>query len=180
MFGEDLIVVALLGLTHGFDPDHIATAKMLKSFRKITIFSLSHSLGFVVLAIPLALIFIFTNVSTNILELSSDIVGIIIGVILLVSVITEKEFEIEPKSMGLLQGALIVTPSKVLTAILAITSGSIIDAITIVVVFVITSTLSIMTLSLFRFIPETYSKIVNALISLITIIFFSLMITQIL
>lgn len=178
MLLEDVILVALLGITHGFDPDHIATAKLLNKFKKIFIFALSHSLGFVILAIPLSLLITILHLDPKILELPSNMVGLLVGTLLLLSVILEKEFEIEPKTMGILQGALIVTPSKILTVILAISSGVFLDAVIIVSVFVLSSTLSILALSLLNFIPKKYSKIANISISTATIIFFSLTIVE--
>ncbi|AWR97875.1 hypothetical protein DFR86_10205 [Acidianus sulfidivorans JP7] len=177
-FIQDLLIVALLGLTHGFDPDHIATAKMLKKTRKVIIFALSHSLGFVLLAIPLSIIFILLEINTSILELAANIVGIIIGIILLISAITNKEFEIEPKSMGIIQGALVVTPSKILTIVLAITIGNFAYSIILLLAFILTSTISIIGLSLLKYIPERFSKLVNIIISIITIGFFTFSIIQ--
>lgn len=180
MILEDVILVSILGVTHGLDPDHIATVKMLKNFQKILIFSISHGFGFVIFAIPLSFVLILAKINPNILEIPSDILGLIIGILLLFSAIVGKEFEIEPKGMGLLQGALVVTPSKILTVLLAITVGNFIDAIILVSVFVLTSTLSILSLSLLKFIPEKYSKIANITVSLVTIIFFSSALFQLL
>ncbi|ARM76658.1 hypothetical protein [Acidianus manzaensis] len=180
MFIQDILIVALLGLTHGFDPDHITTAKMLKKFRKVVIFALSHSLGFVLLAIPLSIILILIKINTFILQISADVIGIIIGMILMISVLINKEFELEPKSMGIVQGALVVTPSKLLTVVLAITVDSFINSIFILSLFILTSTISIIALSLLKYIPNRFSKLANIIISLVTIIFFSISIVEIL
>lgn len=171
MFLQDALIVALLGLTHGLDPDHIATVRILKNSVKVLKFSIFHSLGFVILAIPLTVILTITSINSVYLNIIGNLIGIGVALILLASAILGKEFEIEPKEMGLLQGSLVVTPSKIITVVLAISLDNIIYSIAIVGIFILSSTFSIFALSSLNMIPRKFDKPINVAISLLTIIF---------
>ncbi|BDC17164.1 hypothetical protein [Acidianus sp. HS-5] len=171
MFLQDLIIVALLGLTHGLDPDHIASARVLRNNIKILKFALFHSLGFVILAVPLTIIFLIVSVSSAYLNILGNLVGIGVALILLISTLIGREFEIEPKKLGLLQGSLVVTPSKIITILLAISLDNIIYSTVLVGVFVVSSTFSIFALSSLNMIPRKLDKPINIAVALVTIIF---------
>ncbi len=171
MFLQDLLIVTLLGLTHGLDPDHIASARILKDANKIFKFSLFHSLGFVILAIPITILFYITSVNSSYLNVIGNLIGIGVALILLISTLIGREFEIEPKKFGLLQGSLVVTPSKIITILLAISLDNIIYSTAIVAAFIITSTISIFALSLLNIIPRKLDKPINVTVALVTIIF---------
>lgn len=68
-----------------------------------------HSAGFALIAVPISLVLIYFSYAKAEIEVASDLVGIIFGVLLLVSGIFGMEFEVEPKSTGLLQGMFNVT-----------------------------------------------------------------------
>jgi len=162
------IIVFILGLTHGLDPDHIVTARILKKVTKIFKFSLFHSAGFIIIALPISLLLFIRGVKFAIIFISY-IIGIIISLLLLYGSIIGKEFEIEPKKFGLLQGALVLTPSKILTIILAIASGNIIIGLIITAIFILASISSITIFAIINFIPIKYDKIANITVSIFSI-----------
>jgi len=162
------IIVFILGLTHGLDPDHIVTARILKKVTKIFKFSLFHSAGFLIIALPISLLLFVRGVKFIIIFVSY-IIGIIISLLLLYGSIIGKEFEIEPKKFGLLQGALVLTPSKILTIVLAIASGNVIIGLLIIAIFILTSVLSITIFAIINFIPKKYDKITNIMVSIFSL-----------
>ncbi|AWR95917.1 hypothetical protein [Acidianus brierleyi] len=162
------IIVFILGLTHGLDPDHIVTARILKKVTKIFKFSLFHSAGFLIIALPISLLLFVRGVKFIIIFVSY-IIGIIISLLLLYGSIIGKEFEIEPKKFGLLQGALVLTPSKILTIVLAIASGNVIIGLLIIAIFILTSVLSITIFTIINFIPKKYDKITNIMVSIFSL-----------
>lgn len=162
------IIVFILGLTHGLDPDHIVTARILKKVTKIFKFSLFHSAGFLIIALPISLL-LFVRGVKFIIIFASYIIGIIISLLLLYGSIIGKEFEIEPKKFGLLQGALVLTPSKILTIVLAIASGNVIIGLLIIAIFILTSVLSITIFAIINFIPKKYDKITNIMVSIFSL-----------
>ncbi|QXJ30962.1 hypothetical protein [Saccharolobus shibatae] len=161
---DPIILSLLLGLSHGIEPDHVATARLLRSRWKIIQFALSHSAGFIIIAIPL-IILIGDN---KFLEIVADIVGIIFSILLLVQAIFDKEIDIGANKAGLLQGAFVITPTKVLVIVIASTGYTIPYSIEIVLSFIIASAASIISLSLFNLIPKRIYKIVDMGIGLLT------------
>ncbi|QXJ33997.1 hypothetical protein [Saccharolobus shibatae] len=161
---DPIILSLLLGLSHGIEPDHVATARLLRSRWKIIQFALSHSAGFIIIAIPLVIL-IGDN---KFLEIIADIVGIIFSILLLVQAIFDKEIDIGANKAGLLQGAFVITPTKVLVIVIASTGYTIPYSIEIVLSFIIASAASIISLSLFNLIPKRIYKIVDMGIGLLT------------
>ncbi|MEM0016505.1 MAG: hypothetical protein QXE59_05655 [Saccharolobus sp.] len=88
-----------------------SNCRFLKSRIKILKFALTHSAGFVIIALPI----VFLIGDNRILYIISNIIGIIFAILLLIETITGKEFDIGPNKAGLLQGAFVITPTKVLT-----------------------------------------------------------------
>ncbi|MEM3940143.1 MAG: hypothetical protein QXY68_08465 [Saccharolobus sp.] len=162
-----ILLSLLLGLTHGIEPDHIATARLLKSRIKIFKFALTHSAGFVIIALPIA----FLIGDNKILYIISNIIGIVFAILLLIETITGKEFDIGPNKAGLLQGAFVITPTKVLTIVLAASDFNIIFSIEIILAFVLASFTSIFSLAILNIIPKGIYKIINIIIALTTIIY---------
>ncbi len=162
------IIVFVLGVTHGLDPDHIVTARILKKVSKIFKFSLFHSAGFLIIALPISL-FLFINEVKFLIILISYIIGIVISIVLLYGSLIGKEFEIEPKKFGLLQGAFVLTPSKIITLVLAIASGSLIAALVIMSIFILASITSITIFSIINFIPKKFDKVSNIIVSLFSL-----------
>ncbi|AGJ63654.1 hypothetical protein [Saccharolobus islandicus] len=161
---DPIILSLLLGLSHGIEPDHVATARLLRSRWKIIQFALAHSAGFIIIAIPLVIL-IGDN---NFLEMIADIVGIIFSILLLVQAIFDKEIDIGANKAGLLQGAFVITPTKVLVIVIASTGYTLLYSIEIVSSFIIASAASIISLSLFNLIPKRIYKIVDIGIGLLT------------
>ncbi|EZQ07019.1 MULTISPECIES: hypothetical protein [Acidianus] len=166
---SDILLVIFLGLSHGLDPDHVATARMMKRKGSILKFSLFHSAGFLIIALPLSLVVTIESIKQIILA-GSFIIGIGIGGLLLFSAVMEKEFDLEPK-IGILQGSLVLTPSKILAILIAINAGEIFLSVFVLAIFVITSTLSIALLAFLNLIPRKVSRIFNIGIAIFTIIF---------
>ncbi|AHC52025.1 hypothetical protein SUSAZ_08845 [Sulfolobus acidocaldarius SUSAZ] len=164
------MISALLGLGHGLDADHIANVRIFKSLKKIFQFSLFHSAGFLIMAIPLSLLSLVTILEFPLL-ITSYSIGLLVSGLLLYGTVKGKEFEIEPKSLGLLQGALVISPSKLIVITLSLMSENILYSVLILFVFITTSVLSFMIFSLLNFIPKRFDKIVNILISIGSIIF---------
>ncbi|XPI87237.1 hypothetical protein AB1303_15530 [Saccharolobus solfataricus] len=161
---DPIILSLLLGLSHGIEPDHVATARLLRSRWKIIQFALAHSAGFIIIAIPLVIL-IGDN---KFLEMISDIVGIIFSILLLVQAIFNKEIDIGANKAGLLQGAFVITPTKVLVIVIASTGYTLLYSIETVSSFIIASAASIISLSLFNLIPKRIYKIVDIGIGLLT------------
>ncbi|AAY81146.1 hypothetical protein [Sulfolobus acidocaldarius] len=165
-----LLISAFLGLAHGLDADHIANVRIFKSVKKIFEFSLFHSAGFLIIAIPLSLLSLVTILEFPLL-ITSYSIGLLVSGLLLYGTVKGKELEIEPKRFGLLQGALVISPSKLIVLILALASESIFYAVLILLVFIVTSIISFMIFSLLNLIPKRFDKIVNIVISLGSIIY---------
>ncbi|WWQ59556.1 hypothetical protein V6M85_08635 [Sulfolobus tengchongensis] len=162
---DALLLSLLLGLSHGIEPDHVATARLLKSKRKIVEFALSHSAGFLIIAIPIV-IFIGSN---RIFEFIADIIGIIFSILLLIEVILDKEFDIGANKAGLLQGAFVITPTKVLVIVLASTDYNLIYSAEIILAFILASIFSISALAILNLIPKRIYKFVDGIIAIVTI-----------
>jgi len=79
----------------------------------------------------------------------------------LVQAIFNKEIDIGANKAGLLQGAFVITPTKVLVIVIASTGYTLLYSIEIVSSFIIASAASIISLSLFNLIPKRIYKIVD-------------------
>jgi hypothetical protein len=156
----------LIGTGHGLEPDHVSTARLYKKdYKKVIKFALSHSAGYILIAIPI--IYLASFFEEEILIISY-ITGIFFGVLLMIETVTGKEFDIDPNFAGVLQGSVVLTPSKILTIVLAFASPFPYN-VGILLAFAIGSTLSIMALSFLTMIPTKYSFWFNIVVSLITI-----------
>ena len=152
-------------MAHAFEPEHLAPLRLMRGRRKYLEFGLSHGLGFAVVAVPL--VFLFSM--DSFLEEVGVAVGIAFEVVLIVQEVTGREFEVSPHGSGALQGALAVTPSKVLVAALASTVG-LIEAVTSVLTFIGSSTIG-MTVAGHAMgeVPEKLEKGINFSIALVAI-----------
>ena len=154
-----------LGLAHAFEPDHLATLRLMKGTRKYLEFGLSHGLGFAVIAAPLVFLFSLDRL----LEEIGVVIGIAFAVLLIIQEITGREFEVSPHGSGVLQGALAVTPSKVLVAALASTLG-LIGAVASVLAFIASSTIGMVAAGYaMGKVPEGLEKGINFSIALAAI-----------
>ncbi|BBG25449.1 hypothetical protein [Sulfuracidifex tepidarius] len=155
-----------IGIGHGIEPDHVSTARLYKKdYKKIIKFAMFHSAGYLIIAIPL--VYLASLFEEEIIILA-DAIGIIFGALLLVETITGREFDIEPKFAGTLQGSVVLTPSKILTIILAFSSAFPFNVL-ILLAFALGSMTSIIALGLLTLIPERFSFIFNIAVSVITI-----------
>ncbi|WP_126449582.1 hypothetical protein [Sulfodiicoccus acidiphilus] len=162
-----LLLVLGLGAAHALEPDHIATMKTMASKREYLKFSLGHGLGFAMVAIPIILLFGFVRV----LEVAGDLIGLGVGVLLLVEEISGKEFEVKGGGMGVAQGALALTPSKVLVAVLAAEAGLLLGSVYIALFIVISSSLMYVLAIALTYVPTRASKVVGIAVALATIAF---------
>ena len=179
MIFTDLLVTGLLALSHGLEPDHISGARMMKTRRKVAIFAAFHSLGFLLITIPIAIALSLASYVRPSLEAASYIVGIAFGMILLMSVILGKELEIEPKGAGIVQGALVVTPSKILAIIFAMDTGSVLYGVFIVAWFSAITWISIFLMGWINvYIPKSADRYVNLAVSILTIAYFTFLLVD--
>ncbi|ABW01424.1 hypothetical protein [Caldivirga maquilingensis] len=133
-----LVTVILLGASHAVEPDHIATLRLLKDEREYLLFGLSHGIGFILISIPLVLIIAMNKE----LELIGNLVGMAFAAALLIGELMNKELEIGVKgsmSSGIIQGALAITPTKVLVAVMAAEVGLITGMVYIVLFIAVSS-----------------------------------------
>lgn len=174
MILTDLLVTGLLALSHGLEPDHVSGARMMKSRRKVATFAAFHSLGFLLIAVPISVLLGFAKDVGPSLEVASYIVGIAFGVVLLLSAITGRELEIEPKGAGIVQGALVITPSKILAIVLASGTGSILYGTLVVIWFSVITWMSIFLLGWANlYVPKSVDRYVNFLVSVVTVGYFT-------
>ncbi|MGC9071880.1 MAG: hypothetical protein ACP5HK_04195 [Acidilobus sp.] len=128
MYGywEEIAIAAAMGVEHATEPDHIVAMRLIKPRSDMLRFGLLHGVGFLLLSVPLALAVIEVGLKLDyidVVEVVGDLVGIGFAALLLYSSLMDKEIEISAGGSGLAQGALSVTPSKLLVLIMAITSG---------------------------------------------------------
>ena len=162
-----LLLVAALGIAHALEPDHIVTLRLMKGVKSYVFFSVSHGLGFALIALPLTLAFSFYRQA----EIIGDVIALAFAVLLIYGEIRGVEIEVSPRGSGVLQGAFAVTPSKVAIAIIASEQGLLIGAISIGL-FILTSTIFIILVGvLLTFIPSRVEKYINISLGFITIIF---------
>jgi len=160
-----IILAIILGLSHGIEPDHVVTARLLKTRRKILQFALAHSAGFIIIAIPLVIL-IGDN---KILEIVADAVGIIFSILLIIETVTGKEFDIGANTAGVLQGAFVITPTKVLVIVIASSAYNLVYSIETLLAFILASSISIFSLSILNIIPKRIYKILNISIAIFTL-----------
>ncbi|MBW9141176.1 MAG: hypothetical protein K1T65_05715 [Candidatus Aramenus sp.] len=166
---ESLAIVVILGLSHGLDPDHVVMTRMLKRFSKVISFALFHSAGFLVIALPLALVILSFSWAKGAIAIGSYAVGMAVSVVFLWASLIGREIEVEPKGLGLIQGALVLTPSKVLSLTIALASGEIAYSALILLAFIASSFVSLLVLSLVNLVPIKVEKPFNLAISLISL-----------
>jgi hypothetical protein len=126
-YWEEVAIAVAMGAEHAAEPDHIVTMRLMRSRRDMLYFGALHGVGFLLLSIPLALAVIEAGLRLgfiSIIEITGYVVAIIFVVILLYSSLMDKEVEIPAGGSGLAQGALAVTPSKLLVLVMAIASGT--------------------------------------------------------
>lgn len=164
---EIFLLIISLALIHAAEPDHIVTLRMVRGIRKYIIFGVSHGVGFAIIAIPLILLFSYSYL----LELAGDILGIGFAIVLLTSELLNKEIEIAPRGSGIAQGALAITPSKILVAIIAAQAGLILGLLYIILFIVISSSALILVGITVNRVPKNISKVFNIIISFVTIIY---------
>ena len=96
-------------------------------------------------------------------------VGTAFAVVLIIQEVTRREFEVSPHGSGVLQGALAVTPSKVLVAALASTVG-LIGAVASVLAFIAFSTIGMVAAGYaMGKVPEKLEKGINVSVALVAI-----------
>lgn len=164
-----LAVVLLLGLEHAIEPDHIATLRLLHSKKEYIKFGLTHGLGFVLIAIPLVILF---DINSLMKEIGYGI-GILIGVLLLYSALSNKEIEFTGSIFGIAQGAFALTPSKVLVAVIVASVGLLYGSLYLLT-FVIVSSLAIIFVGMFLdkiSIIAMHAKAFNIVVALLSIVY---------
>ncbi|MCI2413657.1 MAG: hypothetical protein MPF33_00160 [Candidatus Aramenus sp.] len=166
---ESLAVVVVLGLTHGLDPDHVVMTRMLKRFSKVVSFALFHTTGFLVVALPLALVILSFSGAKGAIAIGSYAVGMIVSVVFLWASLVGREIEVEPKGLGLLQGALVLTSSKVVSLTIALASGELTYSVLILLAFVASSFASLLALSLVNLVPSRIERPFNLAVSLVSL-----------
>jgi len=123
-----IFIISLgLGLAHGAEPDHLATISALgKGLRKAVWFAAGHSLGFVLIALPI--LFVLHALPENdLFKLVADAVSIGIAGIVIYAELSGRELEVGYRSgggLGIAQGALAFTPTKALLLVLASTASA--------------------------------------------------------
>ncbi|BCS94051.1 MAG: hypothetical protein MjAS7_2659 [Metallosphaera javensis (ex Sakai et al. 2022)] len=174
-----LATVGLIGVAHGLEPDHISSARLVRKNRKLVEMAIFHSAGFALIAIPLSLVLIYFSYVKPEIELASDLLGIVFGGLLLISGIFRLEFEVEPKSTGLIQGMFNVTPSKIVTIILAMNTGSILLGAGVITWFAIVTSLSIILVGMATLrLPRNLDRVLDVATGTITILFFILLLNE--
>jgi hypothetical protein len=161
---SSVLLVMGLGLAHAVEPDHIVTLRSARSFSTVEKFALSHGLGFLVVGLPIVLLFGYLPF----LDLAGDISGIIISLVFLYSVLTDKEIEFGFKT-GIIQGGLALTPTKFLVAILASNLG-LISGVELLLVFTLVSSLALLFVGkALPFIPSRITKLADLIITIIAL-----------
>ncbi len=168
-FLGSLALVVALGLTHGLDPDHVAMARLLKKFSRVVSFALFHTAGFLIIALPLAFVVLHFSYAGKAIETGAYAVGLAVSSVLLFSAVTGREMEVEPRGQGLMQGALVLTPSKVVSLSLAVASGEVVYSLAILLAFVASSFLSLLLLSAVNLVPKNVERPFNVAVSLASI-----------
>lgn len=174
-----LATVGLIGVAHCLEPDHISSARLVRKNRKLVEMAIFHSAGFALIAIPLSLVLIYFSYVKPEIELASDLLGIVFGGLLLISGIFRLEFEVEPKSTGLIQGMFNVTPSKIVTIILAMNTGSILLGAGVITWFAIVTSLSIILVGMTTLrLPRNLDRVLDVATGTITVLFFILLLNE--
>jgi hypothetical protein len=165
-----LFLVLGLGVAHGLEPDHLAAMRTMNTRSQYLRFSVGHGLGFAVVAIPIILLFGFISE----IEIVGDIIGFAVGVLLLYEELTGREFELNGGGIGVAQGALALTPSKVLVAILAADAGLILGSIYLAIFILISSVVMFVLAVAMDSVPSKASRIVGIALAVTTLIYISL------
>ncbi|QKQ99229.1 hypothetical protein GWK48_01405 [Metallosphaera tengchongensis] len=172
-FFDYFITITLLSISHGLEPDHISAARMVKGKRKLVQLALFHSVGFLVISIPLSIVLTYYALLIPFAQFLANLIGIIFGSILVMSAVTGKEIEIEPKSGGLVQGMFNVTPSKLITIVLAIKTGSVVLGSSLILWFGFVTSISIISIGMINaYIPVRFNRTINLVVGVVTIVYF--------
>ena len=165
-----VLLVAGLGVAHGLEPDHLAAMRTMRTRREYLKFSVGHSLGFALISIPIVLLFGLVRE----LEWAGDIIGLAMGVVLLYEELSGREFQLSGGPIGVAQGALALTPSKVLLAVLAAEAGLLLGGVYVALFVLISSSVMFFFASAMEFVPPRASKALSVVIAITTIVFISL------
>ncbi|MEM3358824.1 MAG: hypothetical protein QXF40_04690 [Metallosphaera sp.] len=167
------LTVTTIAVAHGLEPDHISATRMIRGMRRLAYLGLSHSIGFVIVAIPISLLLIYFTYLKPAIELVSYGIGIGLGAILLVSAILKLDIELEPKGTGLIQGMFSITPSKVITIIIAMDTGSMLLGTGLILWFATISALSIIGVGMLNLrAPGNLDRTLDVIVASITIGYF--------
>ena len=165
-----VLLVAGLGIAHGLEPDHLAAMRTMRTRREYLKFSVGHGLGFALISIPIVLLFGLVRE----LEWAGDIIGLAMGVVLLYEELSGREFQLSGGPIGVAQGALALTPSKVLLAVLAAEAGLLLGGVYVALFVLISSSVMFFFASAMEFVPPRASKALSVVIAIATIVFISL------
>ena len=154
-------IVLGLGIMHAVEPDHIVVLRSARSFSTVWKFALSHGLGFLIIGVPIVILFGYLPF----LDKAGDIAGIIISLAFLIAVLTDKEIEFGFKT-GIVQGGLALTPSKFLVAILASNLG-LATGLALLLLFTAISSITLILVGItLPLIPPKTTKLADIVISL--------------
>ncbi|PSO08869.1 hypothetical protein B9Q04_03375 [Candidatus Marsarchaeota G2 archaeon BE_D] len=173
-----IFIISLgLGLAHGAEPDHLATISALgKGLRKAVWFAAGHSLGFVLIALPI--LFVLHALPENdLFKLVADAVSIGIAGIVIYAELSGRELEVGYRSgggLGIAQGALAFTPTKALLLVLASTASPPIMILSLAL-FTLASSASMVGFGLFkRTLKREWDRYLNLIIAIVAIIWTTL------
>ncbi|WP_148217169.1 hypothetical protein [Acidilobus saccharovorans] len=174
-YWEEMAIAAAMGAEHAAEPDHIVAMRLMRSRRDVLYFGALHGIGFLLLSVPLALAVIEAGLRLgfiSVIEIIGYMVGMIFAVMLLYSSLMGKEMEISASGSGLAQGALAITPSKLLVLVMAIASGTYEGAF-ILLAFSAASSLVMPAIgTLASKVPANLAKILDSLLGVATLLFF--------
>ncbi|MFP3297777.1 MAG: hypothetical protein RXO22_01640 [Thermocladium sp.] len=173
-----LVAGLLLGLAHGIEPDHLASISLSqRGFRSGLYFGISHGLGFATIAIPLILVINAFPVK-QLLSEAAALISIAVGILVLYVSVRGIDLELGPRGsrgLGFIQGALALTPTKVLLIALAATA-SIFMGIASLLLFAAGSILVMSIYGFARFmVPRNMDRAISVLVSIASIIYAALM-----
>jgi hypothetical protein len=173
-----LVAGLLLGLAHGIEPDHLASISLSqRGFRSGLYFGIRHGLGFATIAIPLILVINAFPVK-QLLSEAAALISIAVGILVLYVSVRGIDLELGPRGsrgLGFIQGALALTPTKVLLIALAATA-SIFMGIASLLLFAAGSILVMSIYGFARFmVPRNMDRAISVLVSIASIIYAALM-----
>lgn len=178
MYTYVLIAGLLLGLAHGIEPDHLASISLSqRGLRSGLYFGVSHSLGFATIALPLILVINVFPIK-QLLSEAAALISIIVGILVLYVSVRGIDLELGPRGsrgLGFIQGAIALTPTKVLLIALSATA-SLVMGIASLLLFSIGSILVMSIYGFARFmVPRNMDRAIAVLVSIASIIYAALM-----